>query len=324
MPQPRRKSRTNNAPQPTTTNASDYDTDTANYTDTGIATAAIRAPPLRSNEELNTLVLRRWLPDLQSILAIAPFAVLYIFSPESQAWEKCETQGTLFVCQLQSLHFPRYRIIILNRKNPDNWHYDLVTSEAIEVTDEYVIVQKSDDEGGQQIYGVWIFSDGESKTREMIADTIMTCARTAEEHGMAESEDEEPPQQPEITFEYGMDGGSLEKQQHDQFFPQPHQQDHAQAFPPQQFQQQPQPVGQSIDLATLFGKAPQQSATEFAPPSNFMSAPTNDNPAPQFSSNPDTDFFRTSASPAAAAHHQTAPPSQQNALLDLFRNAKKG
>lgn len=263
---PKRKSKANalSNTQPT---ASDYDTDTANFTDTNLA--ALPAPPVRTNQELNMLVLRRWCPDLQSILAIAPFAVLYIFSPDTQAWEKCETQGSLFLCQLQSYDStPRYRVIILNRKNPENWTFDVETSDSIEVTEEYVIVQKTDEDGGEQIYGIWIFSDGESKTRELIGATIMQCAEAAEQFAPAGNEEEI----------YEQNGYHHQEQSYEEPIQRAHTPNQQAQIP---FQQ---PQGQSIDIATLFAK-----------------------PAQQYT-------------PQA----QQSVPSQQNALLDLFRTAKQG
>jgi hypothetical protein len=48
---------------------------------------------------------------------------------------------------------------------------------------------------------------------------------------------------------------------------------------------------------------------------------------PKFASNPDTDFFRTTHSPAAQAQAQQPPPqapSQQNMLLDMLNSARRG
>ncbi|KAF2208623.1 hypothetical protein CERZMDRAFT_15628, partial [Cercospora zeae-maydis SCOH1-5] len=146
-------------PQPAV--ASDYESDTAAFTD---SQPFIPAPPLRTNDELNLLVLRRWQPEITSILTIAPFAVLYIFNPnlDPPVWEKCEVQGSLFLCSLtkSSSGHSRYKVIILNRKGLENWEYEVKTEEAIEMEQEYVIVQKEDENTGEvQIYGIWIFED---------------------------------------------------------------------------------------------------------------------------------------------------------------------
>lgn len=221
---------------------SDYETDTYT-TDQNIA------PPVQqlSNAQLNHLVLQRWCPDLQTILAISPFAVLYHFNPETAAWEKSELQGSLFVCQLQHSTRPRYEVMILNRKNPENLHLEITSSENIEVTDEFVIVHIEGGEG--QTVGLWMFSDEETPAEnrlEAIATKIMECALQAEAYNNLESEGEG------YQGESGTDG-SMESQ----YYVEPQQ-------PPVQAQH-----GQSIDLATLFGKPVQQPA-EQAPPNVLL------------------------------------------------------
>ncbi|EMC96999.1 hypothetical protein BAUCODRAFT_48463, partial [Baudoinia panamericana UAMH 10762] len=151
MPSKRKSSRhAKLEPQPIT----DYDTDTVNPSD---AAPSLEAPPVRTNTELNLTVLRRYSPDLEHILSIAPFAVLYTFSTESSQWEKCGIEGTLFVCQLAGT--ARYSAIILNRKSLDNFITDLVSADDVEITAEYVILQALNSEGTPQIYGIWIFED---------------------------------------------------------------------------------------------------------------------------------------------------------------------
>ncbi|TKA64269.1 hypothetical protein B0A55_02568, partial [Friedmanniomyces simplex] len=134
----------------------------------------LAAPPQRSNTELNLTVLRRYVPTISHILSIAPFAVIYTFSAETQAWEKCGIEGTLFVCQLEGLG--RYKAMILNRKGLDNFTTDLLHADDVEITDEYVILQAMGEEGTPVIYGIWIFEDGGSEgitsTREMVAHMI--------------------------------------------------------------------------------------------------------------------------------------------------------
>ena len=74
----------------------------------------------RTNDELNLAVLRRHNPEISSILSIAPYAVIYTFSPHPQpAWIKSGTEGSLFICQLvpgPQLGDDRYIAIVLNRR----------------------------------------------------------------------------------------------------------------------------------------------------------------------------------------------------------------
>lgn len=218
---------------------SDYETDTANYTDQNIA-----APPVQqlSNAQLNHLVLQRWCPNLHTILAISPFAVLYNFNPETSAWEKSDIHGSLFVCQLQDPQdtLTSYEVMILNRKNPENLHLPITSSENIEVTEEFVILHIEVDGSMPQTVGLWMYSDEETPAEnrlQAIAEKIMECAVQAE--AVAGNGEEQ-------ADEYGTDGFA-----ESQYYAEPVQQ---QQEPARESMQQ----GQTIDLATLFGKPAQQ------------------------------------------------------------------
>ncbi len=113
-------------------------------------------PPPRSNEELNFSVLRRVYPDLLAIEHVTPYAALYTFNLETQQWEKVGIEGTLFVCQLtpSPADVERYCVVIYNRRGLDNFYLDLTSSDDMEITDPYVILQ-----GEEVVYGIWIFAD---------------------------------------------------------------------------------------------------------------------------------------------------------------------
>lgn len=312
---PKRKSARTAQLQPQATQ-SDYDTDTANNTDNQ-PMAVVSPPPVRSNEELNLLVLRRWCPDIQGIIAIAPFAVLYNFSPETQNWEKSETQGSLFVCQLSGALYPRYRVIILNRKGPENFHLDLVSTENIEVTEEYVIVQILEDDNTPLIYGLWIFSDGDSSpdTREIISKTIMDCATRAEQDAQSASNGDSEDR-----------NGLLQEASETNEHAYAKNGEHAQSEHHEPTAARQQLAGQQIDLATLFAKPQMQPAAQTQPllPHHLANLPGNAPPgseanshATQFVTPEFFDSFRRGPPPS-----QNVPP--QNSLLDLFKNANRG
>lgn len=334
-------------PQPTPT--SDYETDTVNPSD---AAPTLAPPPQRTNTELNLTVLRRYEPSITHILSIAPFAVVYTFSPDSQQWEKCGIEGTLFVCQLSSAKSGRvgYNVMILNRKSLDNFTCELVSAEDVEVTEQYVILQAMGEDGvTPAIYGIWIFSDAKAEgqgpsTREIVAGTIQSCAMQAqiaseavgaetgletevemeteeeganghgEEHGHTEDVEAE---EEDHGYGYGMDGTTQHTEQMEE--------EEAVA----------QQAGQRLDLLQLFSSKPAQAQAQAHAPSNptapFASAPRAAAPPPafdqqqqptRFTPTADTDFFRSSRSPAGVQQQQQrAPPprTQQNALLDLFK-----
>jgi hypothetical protein len=131
-------------PQP-----SDYETDAAPIA------VDVPLPPPRSNEELNFSVLRRVYPDLVAIEHVTPYAALYTFNLETQQWEKVGIEGTLFICQLSAspIGADRYCAIIYNRRGLDNFYQELTSSDEMEITDPYVIIQ------GDLVYGIWIFAD---------------------------------------------------------------------------------------------------------------------------------------------------------------------
>lgn len=179
----------------------DYESDTAYISDMQNQPA----PPLRSNEELNLAVLQRHNPSITSILSLAPYSVVYQFSPVTQGWEKLKVEGTMFVCQLTpgSLGEDRYCVFVLNRSLLQNFQLLLTDSENIELTDLYVII-KSDEatesengplnphNGGQngnssdlRIYGIWIYQEpppnSTADARTVNADLILQCATHAGE-----------------------------------------------------------------------------------------------------------------------------------------------
>ena len=168
--------------------------------------------PLRSNEELNLSVLRRHNPSINTILSLAPYAVVYIFSPATRQWEKSGVEGTMFVCQLVQgpLGEERYSIFVLNRRGLDNFDIPLTDGENVELTEEYVILKTDSnpelDTGGiinttitpntngnngttrsvkgkngdVRIYGLWIYSEpppnSTAETRTINAQVIHECA----------------------------------------------------------------------------------------------------------------------------------------------------
>ncbi|KAL4981165.1 hypothetical protein BDW66DRAFT_4266 [Aspergillus desertorum] len=150
------------------------------------------APP-RTNEELNLSVLQSHNPAVKSIQSIAPFAVVYTFSPSTRQWEKTGVEGTLFVCQLVagSLGEERYSVFVLNRRGLNNLDLPLTDGDNVEITEEYIIL-KSDSSsdpsnaratGDIRIYGLWVFSEpppsSTSETRNINAQVIRECASMA-------------------------------------------------------------------------------------------------------------------------------------------------
>jgi hypothetical protein len=144
-----------------------------------------KPPPRdRTNAEVNLSVLRRHNSEILSILNIAPYAVIYEFSPLPEpTWSKTGIEGSLFINQLTVGPYgeDRYNAIILNRRGLENFEVPLIEGEnaGVEVTEEYVII--SFKQGHElKIYGVYIFSEGvgtsTAQTRELTAELMKTLA----------------------------------------------------------------------------------------------------------------------------------------------------
>jgi Dcp1-like decapping family protein len=173
----------------------DYESDSLYFPDAPQHSAGANLmppPPTRSNEELNLSVLRRHNASIASILSLAPYAVVYIFSPTTKQWEKSGVEGSMFVYQLVQgpLGEDRYGVLVLNRRGLNNFDIRLTDGENVELTEEYVILKIDDNDvedsdelgGGRQsgIYGLWIYSEpppnSTSETRSINAQVIKECA----------------------------------------------------------------------------------------------------------------------------------------------------
>ena len=154
---------------------------------------------------------------------------------------------------------------------------------------------------------------------------IEECALKAEEGRKIAEESYES----EATTLYGHDGGQQTDLSYQAQLP---------AEPVQLSQAMP-PAGQQIDLMHLFGKPQAQQQQQHMPQSvpqmnqeHFYQQQQQQQQQqpiqqPKFASNPDTDFFRSSPSPAVQAQAQQPPPqapSQQNMLLDMLNSARRG
>jgi hypothetical protein len=154
--------------------ASDYESDALNYSHTHIL------PPTRTNTELNLAVLRRYIPAVRTILSIAANAVVYVFSPTIQQWEKSGVEGTLFVCEQEpqiGASEPGYCMVVLNRRGLDNLILDLAQAEDVETTPELLII-RSQEPGAvdqpQKVLGIWMHKDKDD-TQELNGNLIQQC-----------------------------------------------------------------------------------------------------------------------------------------------------
>lgn len=119
--------------------ASDYDSEVP-YT-------APESVPVRSNNELNLTVLRRYDPSITTILSVAASCQIYNYFPADGTWDKAEIAGTLFVCQMSPFSATtvggreRFCVALLNKKGLDNLIIDMQDVLEVELKDEFMIIR---------------------------------------------------------------------------------------------------------------------------------------------------------------------------------------
>ena len=159
---------------------SDYESDSAFAYLSDQPPAPETEIPLRTIDELNLSVLQRYNPSITAILSVAPYAVIYTFSPSPEPeWIKSGMEGSLFICQLEpgQLGEDKFKVIVLNRRGLENFEAELEEDETggVEVTDEYIIVT-SNISGQPTASGIWVFSEGPGSstaiTRDLVAQFI--------------------------------------------------------------------------------------------------------------------------------------------------------
>jgi hypothetical protein len=297
---------------------SDYESDVLNL---------VVQPPssTRTPDELNLAVLRSHFPDIEAILSIAPYVVVYCWQNETSQWEKSGVEGSLFVCRLapdqqaEPFGSMRFSVVVLNRRGLDNFLAPLESSEDVEITEEYVILNAADN-----VYGLWIYAEENMSTaqaRTINASLIKECATSAERS------------RTEVQ-----NGKTLLRET-------------AVVHPPSghfQAKQSLSDEGRTISMAELFGQSQSISATQNdrkTPPaiqiseSPASSARASPLPPPipsttkpnegMFPVSEDTMFFRRGPTQRKSPKPQENEPVQaaethQDILANLFRNAHRG
>ena len=150
----------------------------------------------RTNEEINFSVLQRYIPNLQSIISIAPSTQIYTFSPETHTWEKTNTEGTLFVCELTPSPLtgaPQHCVMVLNRRGMENLIIETREIENVEITEQFLLVTLSS-QGELKTLGFYMYDD-KTETKAVNCQQIMKLWEAA----MNERE-----QEGELAEKYGL------------------------------------------------------------------------------------------------------------------------
>jgi hypothetical protein len=169
-----RKTRTRNHASSTSQAplVSDYDSE-AQYTAPGT---------LRTREEINHSVIKRYVPSLSEILEIAASAYIYTLSNTTSEWERTGIEGTLFVCELTPSPItgsPRHCVVVLNRKGLENLIVFSEELQNVEISDEFLLLKFRSRESGngfvqetkeqEKILGLFMTADGDAKERVCLA-----------------------------------------------------------------------------------------------------------------------------------------------------------
>ena len=148
--------------------------------------------------QMNLSVLKRYSPQITSVVTTASYAVVYIFNTATATWDRLNIEGTLFIVALNGASPPtslvekrkrhrrpqkqreptspeEYQLIILNRINLDNFIIPLTGPEDVESTDKFVILRSRTrcgaidpqiQEGGEMAgdqepvaYGLWVWGE---------------------------------------------------------------------------------------------------------------------------------------------------------------------
>lgn len=159
-----RKTRSRNPASSQPPLVSDYDSE-AQYTAPGT---------LRTRDEINHSVIKRYVPSLSTILEIAASAYIYTLNNVTSEWEKTGIEGTLFVCELTPSPItgrPRHCIVVLNRKGLENLIVFSEEIQNVEISDQFLLlkfrsrgaVQEAEEE--DKILGFFMTANGDVKER---------------------------------------------------------------------------------------------------------------------------------------------------------------
>jgi len=161
--------------------ASDYDSE-AFYPETAAS---------RTIEQINEAVIRKYVPSLVQIIAVATNAVIYTFDPDSSNWDKANIEGSMFVCQLSPSPITggaRHGVIVLNRKGMENLIIESGEIEVVEIQEEILILKFQRGEEGK-VMGVYIHGSG-SAPRDYICQLVKAHWETAMEEREQVGEEE--------------------------------------------------------------------------------------------------------------------------------------
>ncbi len=143
--------------------------------------------------EYNLGVLKRRDAAITNLVDMAGHVVLYQFNEDSQAWDRRNVEGALFVVERSG--DPTYQFIVLNRLSSENLVESITADFQTELTDQFLLYRNLNAE----ILGIWFYSAPE---RSAISNLLNSLA---EKVAAAPTPAAEPQAEPPAS---GTDAGS--------------------------------------------------------------------------------------------------------------------
>jgi len=106
---------------------------------------------------LNLAVLQRLDREILQILETAGHVAIYSFLQETNAWEKKEVEGSLFVVERRT--DPQFQFWVMNRLNTNNVVEDITKGFQMQVSEPYLLYRNKFGE----INGIWFYNPSEGE-----------------------------------------------------------------------------------------------------------------------------------------------------------------
>lgn len=121
--------------------------------------------------EYNLAVLKRRDAAISGVVDMSGHVVLYRFSEETQAWDRRNVEGSLFV--VSRSEEPKYQFVVLNRISSENLIESVTSDFQMELTDQFLLYRNEQ----QEISGIWFYSANE---RASIAELLQSIVGGAQ------------------------------------------------------------------------------------------------------------------------------------------------
>ena len=121
--------------------------------------------------EYNLAVLKRRDAAISGVVDMSGHVVLYRFSEETQAWDRRNVEGSLFV--VSRSEEPKYQFVVLNRISSENLIESVTSDFQMELTDQFLLYRNEQ----QEISGIWFYSANE---RASIAELLQSIVGSAQ------------------------------------------------------------------------------------------------------------------------------------------------